>query len=107
MQAQDEGLFATIAEIGCLPSAVAIAGTDPGPGGASDGEWSELALGYILSDFECGETPNSCTVTIGDEVETTTTHGVVDKEDSLENWLWECHSDNGAVRECSLPKDGD
>ena len=99
--------FATITEIGCLPSAIAIEGTDPGPGGASDGEWSELALGYILSDFECGETPNSCTVTIGDEVETTTTHGVVDKEDSLENWLWECHSDNGTVRECSLPKDGD
>ena len=99
--------FATIAEIGCLPSAVAIEGTDPGPGGASDGEWSELALGYILSDFECGETPNSCTVTIGDEVETTTTHGVEDKEDSLENWLWECHSDNGTVRECSLPKDSD
>ena len=47
------------------------------------------------------------TVTFGDEVETTTSHGVVDKADSLEHWLWECHSDNGTVRQCSLPKEDD
>ena len=41
-----------------------------------------------------------------DETLTTTDYGVVDKTDSIEDWLWECHSDNGAVRQCALPKDG-
>ena len=28
----------------------------------------------------------------------------VDKDDTDEEWRWECHSDNGTVRQCALPK---
>jgi len=108
---------AKVTEIGCLPSSGGTApptgpgepgpgSPDPGFGGHGEEEWSEPAAGYILPTFECGASPNSCDVAFEDETLTTTDYGVVHKTDTLEDWLWECHSDNGTVRQCSLPKGG-
>ena len=33
-------------------------------------------------------------------------HGVADKADTELEVRWECRSDNGTVRQCSLPKRG-
>ena len=106
---------ANVTHIGCVKSSsVTTPGSDrspdrpgfPGPEGFGDEEWSDLASGYLLPTFECGTTPNSCDVAFEGEVLTTTDHGVVDKADTLADWVWECRSDNGTVRRCSLPKDG-
>lgn len=44
-------------------------------------------------------------VAFEDETLVSDDYGVVDKADTPESQLWECHSDNGTVRQCSLPKD--
>ena len=33
-------------------------------------------------------------------------YGVAAKDDAGTEWRWECRSDNGTVRQCSLPKSG-
>lgn len=48
---------------------------------------------------------NTCTVAFDDETATTDDYGVVNKDDTDEERRWECHSDNGTVLQCSLPKD--
>ena len=67
--------------------------------------WTDHAPGYILPNFECGAKANTCTVEFEDETVTTDDYGVVDKDDTDAEWRWECHSDNGTVRQCALPKD--
>ena len=69
-------------------------------------EWDDYEHGYILADFECGAKANTCEVEFEDETVTTDDHGVVDKDDTDGEWRWECHSDNGTVRQCSALKDG-
>ena len=64
------------------------------------------ALGYLLPTFECGATANTCDVAFEDETVTTDDHGVADKADTELEVRWECRSDNGTVRQCSLPKSG-
>ena len=66
--------------------------------------WTNHAPGYILPNFECGAKANTCTVEFEDETVTTDDYGVVDKDDTDGEWRWECHSDNGTVRQCALPK---
>ena len=67
-------------------------------------DWRRAAPGYILPNFECGAKANTCTVEFEDETVTTDDYGVVDKDDTDDEWRWECHSDNGTVRQCALPK---
>ena len=66
----------------------------------------DYELGSLLPTFECGTVENTCDVTFEDETITTNDHGVVDKEDTATQALWECRSDNGTVRQCSMPKAG-
>ena len=106
---------ARVTHVGCVQSSDTTPGPgdpgpgdpgpgDPGPGGFSDDEWSAPAKGYLLPTFECGATANTCTVAFEDETLVSDDYGVVDKADTAENHLWECHSDNGTVRQCALPK---
>ncbi len=107
---------ARVTHVGCVSSSSTTPGPfdpgpgdpgpgDPGPGGFSDdGDWSEPARGYLLPTFECGAAANTCTVAFEDETLVSDDYGVVDKADTPESQLWECHSDNGTVRQCSLPK---
>lgn len=107
---------ARVTHVGCVSSSSTTPGPfdpgpgdpgpgDPGPGGFSDdGDWSEPARGYLLPTFECGAAANTCTVAFEDETLVSDDYGVVDKADTPESRLWECHSDNGTVRQCSLPK---
>ena len=67
-------------------------------------DWRRAAPGYILPNFECGAKANTCTVEFEDETVVTDDYGVVDKDDTDDEWRWECHSDNGTVRQCTLPK---
>lgn len=93
---------ASITHVGCLPS---LGGPINPPLDFQDEEvWSEAAHGYIVPIFECGTKANTCSVTFEDETVTTDDYGVVDKDDTDEERRWECHSDNGTVRQCSLPK---
>ena len=79
----------------------------PGPIGFEDEEeWTEYAHGYLLPTFECGAKTNTCDIEFEDETATTDDYGVVDKDDTEGEWRWECHSDNGTVRQCSASKDG-
>lgn len=94
---------ASITHVGCVLS---LGGPIVPPPYFQDEEgWSEPAHGYILPNFECGAKANTCTVAFEDETVTTADYGVVDKDDTDEERRWECHSDNGTVRQCSLPKD--
>ncbi len=95
---------ATITHVGCVFSPGA---DEPGPiGFGDDEEWSEHAHGYILPTFECGAKANTCDVAFDDETVTTDDYGVAAKDDAGTEWRWECRSDNGTVRQCSLPKSG-
>ena len=95
---------ANVTHVGCVFSPNGP--FDPGPIGLQDEEWTEPALGHIVPTFECGAKANTCDVTFEDETVTTDDHGVVDKDDTDEEWRWECRSDNGTVRQCSLSKGG-
>ena len=94
---------ATITHVGCVLS---LGGPVTPPVDFQDEEvWTKPAHGYILPNFECGTEANTCTVEFEDETVVTDDYGVVDKDDTDEEWRWECHSDNGTVRQCALPKD--
>ena len=93
---------ATITHVGCVLS---LGGPVTPPIDFQDEEvWTNHAPGYILPNFECGAKANTCTVEFEDETVTTDDYGVVDKDDTDGEWRWECHSDNGTVRQCTLPK---
>ena len=93
---------ATITHVGCVLS---LGGPVTPPIDFQDEEvWTNHAPGYILPNFECGAKANTCTVEFEDETVTTDDYGVVDKDDTDAEWRWECHSDNGTVRQCALPK---
>ena len=98
--------FADIVEVGCLFSITIDTNPDIGGAGEEEEVWSDYELGGLLPTFECGTVENTCDVTFGDETVTTNDYGVVDKEDTATQALWECHSDNGTVSQCSLPKAG-
>ena len=93
---------ATITHVGCVLS---LGGPVTPPIDFQDEEvWTNHAPGYILPNFECGAKANTCTVEFEDETVTTDDYGVVDKDDTDGEWRWECHSDNGTVRQCAVPK---
>ena len=95
---------AGIAEAGCVFSP--DFGPDPGltplAGGASGGGWSPPATGYVLATFECGGQAGACRVH-GERIPDG--YGTVDVDDTAAARRWECHSDNGTVRACSVPKE--
>ena len=93
---------ATITHVGCVLS---LGGPVTPPVDFRDEEvWTKPAHGYILPTSECGTEANTCTVEFEDETVVTDDYGVVDNDDTDEEWRWECHSDNGTVRQCALPK---
>ena len=95
-----------ITRVGCVFSLGPDPDPIPGPIAHQDeDEWSDYEHG-IVPTFECGAKANTCDVEFEDETVTTDDHGVVDKEDTNDEWRWECHSDNGTVRQCSASKDG-
>ncbi len=59
--------------------------------------------GYITKTFECGSDENTCRVEFAEDDIVVGEYGAVDLEDTDDHRRWECHSDNGTVRQCRLP----
>ena len=94
---------ATVTQVGCVYTGVVIPPIIPPFPLASppDGGYER---GYLLAPFQCGSSPDTCRVEIGDEV-LEGSEGVEDRDDTDTEHRWACRSDTGEVRECGAEKE--